>query len=72
MKIYDAAASGASSERLFLPIENLAKQTRDIHDLLPRKGEVRIPRSRYLLLHVELYLAMTTATVLTILFFVNL
>lgn len=46
MKIYDAAASGASAERLFLPIENLVKQTRNIHDLLPSKGEVRmIPRS---------------------------
>ncbi|KAK1247295.1 hypothetical protein MKX07_002204 [Trichoderma sp. CBMAI-0711] len=40
MRIYDAAASGASAERLFLPIENLVKQTRNIHDLLPSKEQV--------------------------------
>ncbi|KAL6863851.1 NUDIX hydrolase domain-like protein [Trichoderma novae-zelandiae] len=42
MKIHDAAESGASTERLFLPIENLAKQTRSIHTLLPTKEDVRI------------------------------
>lgn len=44
LKIYDAAQSGASAERLFLPIENLIKQTRNIHHLLPKKGEVSFPR----------------------------